>query len=194
MATSDILLLKGEQKGIVALIEDASGVNVRSCYQCGKCTGGCPAAFAMDLTPRQVVRHLQLGDLDSVLKSQAIWLCVSCRTCAVRCPRGIDLSKVMDALRILAQQRNVANIAEKDTRLFHHTFLNIIRRQGRLYELGLVLQFNLKSKHLLKDAKQGIGLFRKGKISILPSKIHGAADVHRIYARTAKQEDASGGK
>ncbi|MCS7224273.1 MAG: 4Fe-4S dicluster domain-containing protein [Armatimonadetes bacterium] len=82
-------------------IEELSGENLFACYQCGKCSAGCPLAFAMDLLPHQVIRLLQLELVNEVLNSSAPWFCVGCLTCATRCPKGVDLAKVMEAIRTL---------------------------------------------------------------------------------------------
>lgn len=79
-------------------VEALSGQNVSSCYQCGKCTGGCPFNSMMELMPSQVMRLVQTGD-ESVLDANSMWLCVACHVCTARCPRGVDLAKVMEALR-----------------------------------------------------------------------------------------------
>lgn len=85
---------------IVQRIQEMSGENLASCYQCGKCSAGCPFAGEMEMLPHQVVRLLQLGQQERALKTEAIWLCASCHTCAARCPRGLDLSRSMEALRL----------------------------------------------------------------------------------------------
>ncbi len=86
----------------VKRIEELSGQNLLSCYQCGKCSAGCPSSFAMDLLPNQIIRLVQLGAYHEIMKSKTIWLCASCLTCAVRCPRGVDPAKIFEALRLLA--------------------------------------------------------------------------------------------
>ncbi len=82
-------------------IEELSGQNLYACYQCGKCSAGCPLGFAADLLPHQVMRLLQLGLTKQVFESQAPWLCVACMTCATRCPKGVDVAKVMEAVRTI---------------------------------------------------------------------------------------------
>ena len=82
----------------VRRVTDISGQDLLSCNQCGKCSAGCPAAFAMDLLPSQVIRLAQLG-LEEALEANTIWYCASCQTCLSRCPRGVDLPRVMEALR-----------------------------------------------------------------------------------------------
>jgi len=79
-------------------VEEMSGENVFACYQCGMCSSGCPYAEKMDRLPSQVIRDLQLGD-DSLVESNAMWVCASCLACEVRCPKGVDLAKLMEALR-----------------------------------------------------------------------------------------------
>lgn len=79
-------------------VEELSGQKVASCYQCGKCTGGCPFNSMMELMPNQVMRLVQAGD-ESVLDADSMWFCVACHVCTARCPRGVDLAKVMEALR-----------------------------------------------------------------------------------------------
>src|SRR5208282_717492 len=74
-------------------------IQVADCYQCGKCTAGCPVAMHMDVAPNQVVRLVQLGEWEKALQSRAIWECVGCQTCSTRCPKEVDCAGVMDALR-----------------------------------------------------------------------------------------------
>ena len=80
-------------------VEDISGESVLSCYQCGLCSGFCPLRFAMDLSPTQVVRLVQLGAIEKILSSNTYWVCSTCFNCYVGCPRGINITKVMEALR-----------------------------------------------------------------------------------------------
>ena len=82
----------------VQQVEAISGVNLLACNQCGKCSAGCPVAFSLDVLPNQVIRMAQLG-IEAVLETETIWTCASCLTCVARCPKGIDLPRVMEALR-----------------------------------------------------------------------------------------------
>lgn len=88
-----------EQKTFIERIEELSGENVYACYQCGRCSAGCPVASEMDLLPNQVIRMVQMGLVDEVLKSKTLFLCASCFTCESRCPKGIDMARVMEAVR-----------------------------------------------------------------------------------------------
>lgn len=87
---------------LVRQVEEISGQDLLACYQCGKCAAGCPVAFAMDLLPSQVIRLAQLGLVEELLETETIWLCAACQTCYTRCPKGVDLSRIMEALRELA--------------------------------------------------------------------------------------------
>jgi heterodisulfide reductase subunit C len=86
-------------------LNELAHTRVEDCYQCGKCTAGCPVADAMDLAPSQLVRLAQTGDLTRAMTSIAIWRCVACQTCSDRCPKGVDVASVMDALRQLSVTR-----------------------------------------------------------------------------------------
>jgi len=88
----------------VRQIEMISGENLLACNQCGKCSAGCPVAFSIDLLPSQVIRLAQLG-IEEALDSQTIWTCAACLTCVARCPKGIDLPRIMEALRLISMQR-----------------------------------------------------------------------------------------
>lgn len=90
-------------------VEEISGQDLLSCNQCGKCSAGCPAAAAMDILPSQVIRQAQLG-MEEVLESNALWICASCLTCSTRCPKGVDLPRLMEALRQIALRQGVAKL------------------------------------------------------------------------------------
>ncbi len=90
----------------VQKVQEISGQNLLVCYQCGKCSAGCPAVAEMDILPNQVIRLAQLGLKEDLLNCRAIWACASCLTCNVRCPKGIKIAEVMEAIRqILLRQR-----------------------------------------------------------------------------------------
>ena len=96
-------------------LHEISGERIQDCFQCGKCTAGCPVSQAMDILPHQVLRYLQLGMLEEVLDSKTIWICASCFTCAARCPRDIDLANVMEGLRVsLLRQRGESRFKTED--------------------------------------------------------------------------------
>ncbi|MFY9726185.1 MAG: 4Fe-4S dicluster domain-containing protein, partial [Bryobacteraceae bacterium] len=66
--------------GKASFLAHLQTVSPNACFQCNRCTAGCPLAAAMDLTPAEVVHYLLLGDRETVLQSQSIWACVHCET------------------------------------------------------------------------------------------------------------------
>ncbi len=154
--------------------------NLQACYQCQKCSAGCPVAEAMDLLPNQVLRHIQYGHREKVLGSKTIWICSSCYTCSVRCPNDIDIAKIMDTLRHLALRSRVRP-GEKEIALFHTVFLDEIKRRGRIHEISLLVKYKLKTKAFFKDAGLGWKLFRLGKISLIPPTFRGGKEVRALF-------------
>ena len=98
------LVISSENEEFLAKISEMSGQVVTLCDQCGTCSGSCPMVSEMDITPSQMMRMVQLGQSD-VLDTRAMWYCASCFTCTVRCPRGLDLAKVAEALRQVRLRR-----------------------------------------------------------------------------------------
>jgi heterodisulfide reductase subunit C len=94
---------------LVKEVEEISGQKVSACFQCGKCTGGCPVVSSMDIFPHLVLRFAQLGLLEELLHSKTLWICASCQTCDSRCPRDVDIPKVIEALRLLLLRRKGGN-------------------------------------------------------------------------------------
>jgi heterodisulfide reductase subunit C len=98
---------------LVQRVEAISGQPVLECNQCGKCSAGCPVSSTMDMLPSQVIRLVQLG-LDEALEAQAIWACASCFTCVTRCPKGVDLPRIMEALRQIHLRRGEELLSPDD--------------------------------------------------------------------------------
>ena len=94
------------KKEEVKEIMELSGQNIFKCIQCGRCSSGCPMAEFMDILPNQVFMLLQEGDVDTLLQANTPWICAACFTCTVRCPVGLDLAAVMEALREVQLRKN----------------------------------------------------------------------------------------
>ncbi|MCL6449068.1 MAG: 4Fe-4S dicluster domain-containing protein [Armatimonadetes bacterium] len=176
------MALPGGSARFCAEVEEISGQDVRRCYQCGKCTAGCPLAFTMDLAPNQVMRMVQLGMENEVLNSQAVWLCAYCLTCTVRCPRQISVGDVMDGLRILARQKGILGSGRgRRVALFNESFLASVKRLGRLYEFGAMLLYNLKSGRLFQNADVGLKMFLRGKLKLGTTRVKKIAEMRNIF-------------
>ncbi len=102
------------QSDFVKKVAEISGQDLLACNQCGKCSAGCPMCFAMDLLPNQIIRLAQLGLEEDIAASKTVWLCASCLTCTVRCPRGVDVGRVMEAIRLVTLRKNVDYVDASD--------------------------------------------------------------------------------
>lgn len=91
-------------------VREISGQNFQQCFQCGTCSGSCPMNEDISLLPRQVMIMLQYGQAEALDLANTPWVCASCHTCVVRCPRGIDIPKVMEALRLIKLRQNVNHL------------------------------------------------------------------------------------
>lgn len=183
---------KGQQHSLAVVIRNAVGEAVSNCYQCGKCSAGCPLAEEMDFPPSQILRMIQHENpqLDEkVLRSQSIWLCLTCETCVTRCPKEVDLPRIMEALRSESLRQKKVNRKAKDVLSFHKAFLDSIRHTGRLYEIGLISDYKLRSGHLLQDVLTAPKLFKRGKLRPMPHLIKGRKHVARIFKRAAEKEE-----
>lgn len=176
--------------GDAATINDLAHTKVENCYQCGKCTAGCPMAEHMSIMPNQILRLVQMGYFDKAIQAESIWQCVTCQTCSTRCPKDVNCAGVMDALRQLSVERQMASPAQQRTVLFQKAFLQNIRRNGRLNELELVGTFktmafmnDLNVPFLFKDSLLAPKMLTRGKLHVIGEKVKDRAVVGRIFDR-----------
>jgi len=168
-------------------IKKKSGEDLSLCYQCLKCTAGCPTAPYMDIRPNNIIRMIQMGMKEAVLGSSAIWLCVSCWTCGTRCPNEIDIGILMDALREMAIEEGIP-AKEKNIHLLHEAFVQSIKRGGRLHELAMEVEYKLRSRDFFTDMIPGMVLFMKGKIPLFPSLVKERQEIKKIFERCTKEK------
>ena len=149
-------------------VQEELGQNVYLCYQCIKCTSGCPVGEFFDWQPNQIMRALQLGQEDIALESQTPWLCASCQTCTTRCPQNLDITAIMEFLTREAVARgNEPPVPQVDD--FNQAFLREIRLWGRSYEPGVMAEFKLRNpRTLLDDLDMYTGFLKKGKVGFFP--------------------------
>ncbi|MBI4318719.1 MAG: 4Fe-4S dicluster domain-containing protein [Chloroflexi bacterium] len=157
-------------RSLAESVKGKCGENVYLCYSCKRCTSGCPLAEYMDLTPAELMRAVQFGMDDKVLNSKTLWLCAYCETCFTRCPQGIDIPSVMDTLKGVARERGTKPKLPT-VEQFNNLVLRWAKSAGRVWELGLMAELNLRTGQLLKDADLGLKLFRAGKLKVLPQLV-----------------------
>jgi heterodisulfide reductase subunit B2 len=163
--------------GLARQIQRQCGENVFLCYQCQKCSSGCPVAEYFDLAPNQLIRAVQLGRKAMVLQSRTLWLCAMCETCAVRCPHDINITKIMDVLKIMAREEGIASPLPAAV-VFNQAALRGIRTFGKMYEAGLMGEVTLRqmarrgfdyTQFLKQDLPLALRMVKKGKLRLLPS-------------------------
>jgi heterodisulfide reductase subunit C len=164
------------------------GIDVHACYQCGRCSSGCPVADFFDLTVMEVVRLACYGMEDILLKSETIWLCAACETCATRCPNDIEIAGLMDVLRSLALKKGIPP-AQPRIPIFHQSFLDSVKNWGRAFEVGLLAGYKLRSGDLMGDMKLGLEMFKRGKLRIIPHTIKEKSEIREIFSGKGKEYD-----
>lgn len=174
-------------------LADVTGLNPAKCYQCGKCTAGCPMAEFMDLTPSQVMRLAQMHDQaarNQLIHSDAIWACVGCLTCTQRCPQQLDPAATMDVIREIARAEAKLSPTAKKILAFHEAFLKTVEKTGRMSEFPLVRRYKLASKDLFSDITLAPVMVLKGKLSPFSHKIKGRDEVQEMFRRSRAEAKA----
>ena len=174
---------------LTSQVEKATGVILSHCYQCGKCTAGCPLNEEMDVMPNQILRMLQLelpGYEAKILNSLSIWLCLACDTCYSRCPQEVKLSQVMDFLRQESIRKDMVNPKAKDILKFHQAFLNSIKMNGKLHEVGLTIDYKLRTLNLMQDVQLVPSMLSKGKLAVFPHQVHNTKEIAKIFKRISE--------
>jgi len=165
------------------VVEKMSGVSLDACYQCRKCSAGCPVAGPAKSAPSEIIRRLHLGAGNELLENGLVWMCLSCETCYGRCPMEINFAAVIDALRSLSLEKG-AKVPEGNMPLFNRMFLANVRIFGRSYDLSMIAGYKLGSGSLLDDTEKFPSMLRKGKMAILPPSGADKKAVRRIFDRT----------
>lgn len=145
----------------------------------------------MDITPTQIIHLTLLGKKEEILNSKAIWLCLSCYTCTTRCPQGVDIAKVIEESKILSRREKVKP-SLKEISIFHQSFLQVIERCGRVYELGLIGLLKIRTLNFIQDIDVGIKMLKKRKLRIIPSLVN-SKETKRIFFEVRKIEKTIGG-
>ncbi len=160
------------------------GEQIKKCIQCGTCSGSCPVSYVMDYTPRKLFAMIRAGMRDEVLNSETIWICVSCYSCAVRCPMEIKITDIMYLLKNLAIKENKYHKGAKAAEL-GKIFVDNVMKYGRNYELGLMAKYILKADPFLaiSNMKIGLDMLKKKKLSFMAHKIKGLGQLKSILKK-----------
>jgi heterodisulfide reductase subunit B len=149
-------------------IQEELGENVYLCYQCVKCSSGCPVGQFFDWQPNQIMRAVQLGQEDIALEAQTPWLCAACQTCTTRCPQDLDINAIMEFLTRESMERGYPS-PEPQINAFNEAFMREVRLWGRSYEPGIMVELKLRTRgNLFDDLDLYIGMLKKGKVGFFP--------------------------
>jgi len=175
----------------IAVLEPLAHTKVADCYQCGKCSAGCPRVEQMDVPPSTIIRWVQYGDIKKAAGAQSVWQCVSCLTCSTRCPKSVDIAGVMDALKEISLEKKCVHPKQKRIVAFQRAFLNAVERNGRLNEIELVAEYKIRGFLgdgnpilAMKDADLGLPMLLRNKLHVkIGSPVKDKAIVKRIFAK-----------
>ncbi len=178
-------------------VESLGPFETEACFQCKKCTNGCPVTFAMDIYPDEIVRRVILGQRESILKCRTIWVCSACETCTTRCPNSVKIAELMDCLKEMALKENIP-CPQPQILSLHEIFLNSVTKRGRVAETVFLTTYLIRSGQLVQkfkdgtwqqEAKLGWKLFSKGRSPLFSHKIKEREAVRRILTRTREGKE-----
>ena len=182
-----ISLSQSPDAAFIRQVEQESGQTASHCYQCGNCTAGCPYTFVYDIPVHQIMRLLQAGQKKTLLSCRSIWLCATCQSCTTRCPNQIEVAQVMDTLRHISRREGYAD-GEFAVRAFTDSFLESVEKNGRAFEMGLMLRYALKTGRFWTGADLAPKLAPKGKLSMKPHTVKNPEAIARIFKRFREEQ------
>jgi heterodisulfide reductase subunit C2 len=167
-------------ESLIRKVETKAEVSLNKCYQCKKCSVGCPVADRTGSAPSEIIRRLQLGAGDELLQTDLIWTCLSCDTCYARCPNEINFAAVIDALRAIALEKGAAK-PEGNPPLFNRLFLDTVKTYGRAYDLQMIALYKMGTGNIIADTDKFPTMLKKGKMALLPPSGADKRTVRRIF-------------
>jgi heterodisulfide reductase subunit C len=188
MKNNQIVCKEFRREFIKEVMKMPGGEKILDCIQCGSCSGGCPSVFAMDYSPMQIIKMINLGMKEEVLSSSTIWVCSLCYTCTTRCPRNIDFPTLMMSLRNKTIQENLVKDSTKSD--FHKIFFEIVNKYGRMYEPELMIKLLdiTDFSGLLHNVRLALRLIKSGKVHLRASKIEQTSCIGNILEKTDQKE------
>jgi heterodisulfide reductase subunit C len=192
------------------ILNEPGGEHLTACYQCSTCTLGCPISEIIpSYNPRKTIQMSLLGMRNEVLTDPDLWICAICQTCTARCPQNVVVGDVLAVIRRIAEKEAKAGKIkiESPRPIFEEAFLHTLEKYGRLYDMGLALEYYPKReggkvsgmKAMMKDYKDfGMRMFMHGKMGplgghgvtkgMLPSKIKHREVMKKIFAWVEEKE------
>jgi heterodisulfide reductase subunit C len=172
-------------------VEELSHTKIADCYQCGKCSAGCPQAERMDILPSTIIRLVQYGDVEKAASAESVWQCLNCLTCSTRCPKSVNIAGVMDALKQISIEKKCVHPKQKRVLAFQRSFLNAVHRNGRTNEIEMVAEYKIRGFLgdfnpilALKDADLGLPMLMRHKLHLkVGSPVKDKALVKRIFTK-----------
>jgi heterodisulfide reductase subunit C len=157
---------------------------IKSCIQCGTCTGSCPVSYAMDISPREIIALFRAGDMETLLHSKSIWICASCYACQTRCPSLIKVTDIIYALKRLAMEKEIFP-RKFAAHALSETFVKVMNSFGRLHEPMLVVSFLLKTSpfKLFGMMPLSLRMAKRKRVAYIPSKIKGLDGFKKIIKK-----------
>jgi len=184
MESTDTIRIKASSgpvhRDVISKVVERAGTDIRRCFHCQSCGGGCPVSQAMAYRPNGVIRLLQLGRVREALQSSDIWFCIGCNTCSMACPQAIDIAAFMDVLRQMALEEGVPP-AEPGILAFHREVVGSIHKYGRTHKLEIMMRYKLRQFDMFSDLDLGLKMLAKRKLDLLPSKISDPGIMKRIF-------------
>lgn len=156
---------------------------VSLCHGCDICAKECPIVSKMEFSPDQLFRLMQIEDYDRVLSSNTIWYCTACYTCSVHCPKGINVAKVMNHLRMIALEEGYPSPLPQVID-FHKLFLHCIQRSGRLNGIELMIRYNLRRKRPFRGFLLALMLLLKSRLKVAPH--YKVKELREIFQRAER--------
>lgn len=163
------------------ITQTVGGERIRHCLQCGLCSGSCPLSLYMDYTPRRLMHLSREGFKEEVLSSYTIWLCTCCYACMVQCPKEINITHMMYALKTRAIQEHFYP-KHFAIPVLAREFSRMIRSSGRITESRLVMRvfFLTAIWRMIGFGKLGIQLMRTGRLRLMREKVSHRNDIDAL--------------
>lgn len=177
-----------------------SAEEIKTCMQCGVCAASCPLSMHMEFPPRKIFAAIRAGARERVLGAKETFLCTSCYSCKVRCPRNIRVIDVMHGLAHYSIKLGYVNA--KDPIDFGKAFWGSIEKLGRIDESMTPVKYMMADgvgagiKKMLEFKNMGITMLKHRRMKLLPERpIKGIKGMRKMLEKAAKMSaEGKGGK